>query len=169
VFDPDPLTHQVAPGAVCPVCNWKYDARKTLKVRVWDFVLRTRNWVGNAFVWEDLLWSKRRTVDPDTISDTYDGTLFEEHSLRHGADPQACWAWRQVNDPCELTQDGKSWTPVLFECLTRPWWNRSQRGAMHLGLLLPPGIKNLSLVAPYFLRLIKGQVHALWCTVCVYR
>jgi hypothetical protein len=99
------------------------------------------------------------------IEDCYDGELYKEAAqtarevvaggICGGAKPMFT-TWRMTNDPCELTVDGSSWTPVLFVCMSlMPWW-RAMTGAMHLGMLLPPGVKNLSLLLPYFLSSFMG-------------
>jgi hypothetical protein len=47
-----PAGKAIPPGAVCPVCDWKYDAANTKKVRVWDLETRVANMMRNPIVVE---------------------------------------------------------------------------------------------------------------------
>lgn len=99
-----------------------------------------------------------RHVDDGYIEDVYDGELYREVRAKyHDSDGQAALhkflAWRVTNDPCVLGEEELSWLPVFLVCMSLPGWMRCQLGSVHLGLLLPPGIKNLTLLMPYFLRL----------------
>jgi hypothetical protein len=97
------------------------------------------------------------------IEDAFDGTLYQRLVKRHlgdstdPADLEDLTVWRLSNDPAELDDTGASWCPVMLSCLSLPPWIRRQLGAMHLGLLLPPGASNLQLVLPYFLEHLTGQ------------
>lgn len=97
-------------------------------------------------------------MDDDYIESVYDGELFKEVRAKYAdRDGEIALhqflAWKMSNDPCTLGEENKSWLPVLFVCQSLPPWMQGALGAMHLGMFLPPGIKNLTLLMPYFLRL----------------
>lgn len=91
----------------------------------------------------------------------YDGSVWKALRAKFDDRPgvptlEQFMAWKMTNDPCELGENEESWLPVFFVCMSLPPWMRRVLGAMHLGLLLPPGVKNLQLVMPYFLEHLRG-------------
>jgi hypothetical protein len=99
-----------------------------------------------------------RDHTPGWIEDVYDGELYKECLARFAGGREITASmleellvWRVSNDPAELNDTGTSWLPVLLTCMSLPPWLRRKMGAMHLGMLLPPGVGNLNLLMPYFL------------------
>jgi hypothetical protein len=45
-----PAGGTIPPGSKCPVCDWTYSTRDTLKVRMWSMENRIRNMVRNPII-----------------------------------------------------------------------------------------------------------------------
>lgn len=146
-----------ASGDPCPTCGWAYDAKKTVKIRMWHPDSRIINFMRSPTFLQAKEYATTRDHSTGWVEDVYDSELYNEYITEAkargvGTAPHLhslCFKW--ANDPCEFTVDGKSWTPVELVCMDLPPWLRTSVGAVLLAFLLPPGWKNLQILLPYFL------------------